>query len=692
MNELIGDAEAMITCTITLATATASPPACGDAAASSFCHEPPSSGSFQPGIAYPSARTLPGPSTATEAECCCACAAMAGACNGWTLHPAKKECWLKTDAGPTFAVNDPKAVSALMPPPPPFTPPYPTPKGAKNVLFLAVDDMRPSLGAYNFTLPGRPSHSPNIDKLAATGTLFTRAYVQYAYCSPSRNSFMTGRRPDTTKVWEFKDHFREVGVGSNWTSMPQYFKQHGYLTLGTGKLYHPSSGTENIGMPFMDWPASWSPEYPYDFPTDNVHGEGVNCSSQGPDPAPPNSKPNNFVWCALELDKDASILFDQKVRDKCVSYLELAANTSQPAQRSTVATTKTVEDDDGRGVGSSVAASSEAELRNATDELKRPFFIGCGFHKPHAPYYAPREFFDKLPAHQYVPLPLDPFAPVGMPTVAWHPYADTHGMTENPAFNGTVNMTRLGVWRRSYYAAISYTDYNIGVILDKLQALGMVDDTIVVNFGDHGYQLGEHDTWAKMTNFELGVHIPLIIRAPMLPGSVGKETAVLAEMVDIYPTLAELAGLPRPQMVPGSEGINGTSLVPAIADPSNTSIKAAAFSQFAKDNVGTSVNCQFFRNETQLMGYTIRTDEWRYTSWFRFDHDGARGPHGPAEGNYFGRVLVDEILGRELYDHRGDSGKYLDWPGENVNLVDRPEHAGLVKELHARLLEYIRLK
>jgi iduronate 2-sulfatase len=195
-----------------------------------------------------------------------------------------------------------------------------------------------------------------------------------------------------------------------------------------------------------------------------------------------------------------------------------------------------------------------------------------------------------------------------------------------------------------------------------------------------------------MTNFELGVHIPFIIRAPHIAHSVGKESAVLAEMVDVYPTLAALAGLPDPRTVVGSEGINGTSLLPAIANPANTTIKTAAFSQFAKNNIGTSVDCQFFRNETQIMGYTIRTDEWRYTSWFRFEHRGARGPFGPASGNFFGRVLVGEILGRELYDHRGDTGKYLDWPGENINLVNYSQHAGVVEELHARLLEYIQIK
>eukprot|EP00035_Acanthoeca_spectabilis_P036785 m.41683 g.41683 ORF g.41683 m.41683 type:complete len:652 (+) comp8246_c0_seq1:1293-3248(+) len=619
-------------------------------AAAKFCTGPPSN--FQPGIGYPAAGGAAGPQTTSEVECCCACAAST-TCNGWTLNHDKQTCYLKTEAGPATAKNSSGALSGIMPPrppPPPYHPKYPTPPGAKNVLFLAVDDMRPSLGAYNFTLPGQPTHSPNLDKLASEGLLFTRAYVQYAYCSPSRNSFMTGRRPDTTGVWEFKDHFREEGVGADWVSMPEFFKQYGYLTLGGGKLYHPASATENIGMPDNDYPASWSPEYPYFLPTDSV----PTCADQGPALAPPHSPPvtkgQKYVWCEVEVKKEDSVLYGQQVRDNCIDHLKIA---------------------------------KDSKLLDGAD---RPFFVGCGFHKPHAPYYAPKEFFDRLPPADEIPLPHDPFAPVGMPAVAWHPYADVSGMVETPPFNGTVNMTRLHVYRRAYYAAISYTDYNIGVIVDSLESLGLADNTIVIVFGDHGYQLGEHDTWAKMTNFELGVHIPLIIRVPWMTKSLGQETDVLAEMVDVFPTLAQLAGLPDPRQIAGSEGINGTSLAPTFENPQNTSIKTAAFSQFAKNNIGTSVDCQFFRNETQLMGYSIRTDEWRYTAWFRFDNALAGwGPH-------FGKVLLNESLGVELYDHRGDTGKWLDWPGENVNLVNQSEHASVVEELHAKLVDFIQLK
>ena len=172
---------------------------------SRYCSQPLSG--FERGIGYPEAKTKAGPETTSEKECCCACAADAS-CNGWTLNEGNK-CFLKQDAGPTFAVPSKTAVSGLMPPrppPPPYHPLYPTPAGAKNILFLAVDDMRPSLGAYNFTIPGHPTHSPNIDKLASEGTVFTHAYVQYAFCSPSRYSCESQCLPASAKTHGIRAH------------------------------------------------------------------------------------------------------------------------------------------------------------------------------------------------------------------------------------------------------------------------------------------------------------------------------------------------------------------------------------------------------------------------------------------------------------------------------------------------------
>jgi hypothetical protein len=184
------------------AAAAAADASCGWPAAAAFCQGSNQSHPFEQGTGYPDSGSVGTPvaNVDSPSTCCCLCASTEG-CNGWTLNGDKQNtCYLKTRAGPSTAVASKGSVSAVLPTRPPYAPPYPTPRNAKNVLFLAVDDMRPSLGAYNFTLPGMPSHSPHIDTFAKEGLLFKRAYVQYAYCSPSRNSFMSGRRPDTTKV------------------------------------------------------------------------------------------------------------------------------------------------------------------------------------------------------------------------------------------------------------------------------------------------------------------------------------------------------------------------------------------------------------------------------------------------------------------------------------------------------------
>ena len=296
------------------------------------------------------------------------------------------------------------------------------------------------------------------------------------------------------------------------------------------------------------------------------------------------------------------------------------------------------------------------------------------------PWVFPSEFLDYYPSDlDNIPLADDTYAPIGMPDAAWHPAADVHGMEESPSFNGTCNETRARNFRRGYYAAISYTDYNIGVLLDTLDELGLANDTVVAVMGDHGWQLGEHDTWAKMTNFEVAVRTPLIIRAPWKESFIGKVTRVLAEAVDLYPTFAALAGLPTPESL--GEEINGTNLVPVFDDPvvSHVALKPAAYSQFAKPF--RSKPFEFWptpaRNATEIMGYTVRVDAYRYTCWFGFD----------------GRKVVpnvNEILGRELYDHRGDPGE-LDWKGEHVNMVADPTHRDVVASLHSKLLNYIRL-
>lgn len=559
----------------------------------------------------------------TADECCTLCAEH-NDCFTWTFNYGESKtplnCYLKGNwTWPFESGNCTTGIRDFAPTPSPF----PTPQDAKNVLFIAVDDMRPSIGAYNFSL----AHTPFMDQLAKEGLLFTHAYTNYAYCSPTRNSFLSGRLPDTTRVWNFRNHFRER-FGSNWTTLPGYFKQHGYLVIGGGKIFHPTVDHTNVGLPCDDYPASWSDEYPYY--TNEPPSDQFECANSPED--------GNGTWCAAKVKKEARTLTDQKIRDNCLARLQFLYHQRQ------------------------------------VDPI-RPFFLACGFHKPHVPFIAPQEFFDLLPDWQDIPLPDNTWAPQGMPDMAWHYPADVSGMREAPSFNGTCNETRARLYRRAYYAAISYTDYNIGQVLESLDKFGLSNDTLVVVFGDHGFHLQEQNTWAKMANFEMSTHIPLIMRAPWKTNSTGKQTQVLAELIDVYPTVSALAGLPSPYT--RGQDINGTSLEAIFNDPSNLSLKYAAFSQFGKN--GTfSVATQFLRNQTYTMGYTIRVRDWRYTAWFAFD-DVAIVPQ------------KDQVLGRELYSHSGDTGLWLDFPGENINLVDDPKYESVVDALHQNVLDYIQL-
>ena len=325
----------------------------------------------------------------------------------------------------------------------------------RNVLFIAVDDMRPSIGAFNFSL----ASTPHMDQLASSGLVFKRAFVQYAFCAPSRNSFMSGRRPDTTRVWNFFDHFRQSADsspsrgagGESWRSMPEYFKTHGFVTMGSGKLFHPTVPPDN------DWPRSWSTNHSYYSPE---------CMP----PACPNSvAPRGYKQNGSPSGAFECVSSDPQGTDKN-SYTLCPTNTSKDEQRFEFQL------EDQRILHSCM------DQINAAASSNRNFFIGCGFHKPHVPWEFPAEFLDQYPKDlDDIPLASDPYAPVGMPQVAWHPPADVHGM--NIPFNGTCNATRSRNFRRGYYAAISYTDHNIGILLNELDALNLTDTTAVVVMG-----------------------------------------------------------------------------------------------------------------------------------------------------------------------------------------------------------------
>ncbi len=468
-----------------------------------------------------------------------------------------------------------------------------------NVLFNAVDDLRTALACY-----GDPNAvTPNIDRLALRGMRFDRAYCQQAVCNPSRASLMTGMRPDTIRVWDMQSHFRDElppelahlpqhSCGTHFrkvrpaaVTLPQYFMQRGWHAQSVGKIYH--------GSPEMQDRPSWSvPET------------------------------LNVAW---------------KSRD----YL-LPENQADPGLRwpgSKMAATEG-EDVPDNGYGDGQVADEALRIlaeRNAADE---PFFLAVGFRKPHLPFSAPKRYWDLYDPGQ-ISAPVHPERPAGIPDFSWHISRELRGYKGVPD-EGPLPESLVRHLRHGYYACVSYTDAQVGRLLDALDGHGLQDNTIVVLWGDHGFHLGEKALWCKTTNYELDTCAPLILS---LPGAdnAGLSTEALVGFVDIYPTLADCAGLPLPQQ------LDGISLKPLLADPDRP-WKGAAISQFP---------CPWsYVGRPAVMGYTLRTDRWCYIEWQDFDNG--------------------DILASELYDHADDGA-------ELRNLEEEADHADTFAE-HRQLL------
>ncbi len=469
-------------------------------------------------------------------------------------------------------------------------------QGRFNIVFIAVDDLRPEIGCYGSPL----AKTPNIDRLAARGTTFVRAYCQQAVCSPSRTSLLLGRRPDTTKVYDLQTHFRRHLPDV--VTLPQHFKEHGYHTQGFSKIFHGG----------LDDPRSWSVEHwrprgpGYLKPETQARVAKIAKEIRAKHKGPPTK--------VLERDPETGLVL----------------KTSRPAFR---VRGPAWEDpdvaDSALPDGKTTDAAIEA-LRKLQDDR---FFLAVGYLKPHLPFVAPKRYYD-LYRREDLKLAPNPYPPEGCPDIALHNWGELRNYLDVPKKGPLSDEMALDLIH-GYYACCSYIDAQIGRLLDELDRLGLADETVVVLWGDHGWQLGEHGLWCKHTNFEIAARVPLIFSAPGQKRR-GVKTEALSEFVDIYPTLCELCGLPLP------EGLEGTSVEPLLDDPDRP-WKTAAFSQYPRG---------------KAMGYSIRTDRYRYTEW------------QPRDGG--------EPVARELYDHQED-------PQENVNLAGRAEHKELVKGLSRQL-------
>jgi iduronate 2-sulfatase len=434
-----------------------------------------------------------------------------------------------------------------------------------NVLFIAVDDMNDDLGCCGDPLV----KSPNIDRLASQGMLFTHAYDQYPLCSPTRSSLLTGLRPDTTRVFDLKYHFRQ-GL-PNVVTLPQMFMHNGYYVARVGKIYHYGNPGD-IGTDGLDDRASWMERF----------------------------NPAGRDKTALELD-----VMNYTPRRGLGSAMAFLADPTGTDDQHT----------DGK-----VAARAIQMLEAHKD---KPFFIAIGFYKPHCPWITPQKYFDLYPLDE-ITLPKitaatkDDYPPLALASTRPWPY---FGVTAEEARE----------CKRAYFAAISFVDAQVGKVLDAVDRLGLRDNTIIVFWSDHGYQLGEHGLWFKQSCFEESARTPLIIAVPNQK-TAGQPSRRIVELLDIYPTLADLAGLTPPA------DLQGRSLRPLLNHPA-AEWNYPAFTQVQRGKVP---------------GYSIRTERWRYTEWDL----GAKGV--------------------ELYDHDAD-------PQELKNLAHDPRYADVCARMKAQL-------
>jgi len=456
-----------------------------------------------------------------------------------------------------------------------------------NVLFLISDDMRAELNSYGSQM----AQTPHLDQLARQSVRFERAYSQYPLCGPSRASLLSGRRPTTSGLYGNREWFG--ATFPDWISLPKYFRQHGYVTLRSGKVFHggiddteawDQGGEKRLWNNPVDTaaPSYVSPEEYWSRFVQSIPkitpGAGTN--------------PNSDRWEAVEGEA-AKNLGDTKVANRAIQYIQESKKSG------------------------------------------KPFFIACGFSKPHSPLVAPKEFFDLYPVDKMI-LPPDfaslPTVPIGFPAGA------IRTRNADLFINRSASPEEAREMIRAYLACVSYVDWNIGRVLAELDRQGLRENTIIVFWADHGYQLGEKGKWSKAGSlWEQGARVPFFILDPRAKGN-GRSSPRVVELLDIYPTLADLCGLPKP------EGLDGVSLSPLLDNP-HKSWDRPAYTVWNEHGKG-------------ITGVCVRTEQWRYAEFF---------------GIGAGAFLTDPVND----------------PYELVNLVHDPKYKDIVAQLHKLASDYV---
>ena len=458
-----------------------------------------------------------------------------------------------------------------------------------NVLLICVDDLKPLLGCYG----DKVIKSPNIDRLAARGVVFERAYCNQAVCAPSRNALLTGVRPTTMGIYDLGTNFRLAS--SNAVTLPQYFMKHGYRTEALGKIFHVGHGNHDDAI-------SWSV---------------------------PLFKANSIAYVLPEN------------RAKRTREEALFANETDVAKLPRGAAWESADVPDNAYPDGKIADEAVRRLRAAKEKPGEPSFLAVGFLKPHLPFCAPKKYWDLYDRASFT-VPALRTLPEGAPKFAPSGWGELRQYSNIPT-NGPLTDEQARTLIHGYHAAVSYMDAQLGKVLDEFDRLGLATNTIVLLWGDHGWHLGDHGSWCKHDNYEQATRIPLIITAPGVTKPNTRATNALVETVDIYPTLAELAGLPPPQV---PQGIEGKSFVAALRDP----------------NLGTKNYLYHVYPRGERIGSAVRTTRYRLVEW--------KVP---------GRAADTAEL--ELYDYEKD-------PLETKNLAaEQPEVVARLRAMLAKLPE-----
>lgn len=426
-----------------------------------------------------------------------------------------------------------------------------------NILFIAVDDLKPELGAYGNT----QVKSLSIDKLAQYSTVFTNAHCQWAVCGPSRASLMTGLYPESTGVMDLKTPMRSVNPDI--LTLPQHFKNSGYFTAATGKIYDPRCVDGRV----KDDEASWSIPY------------------------------KTLDYGKIKLKDGKRFALAPDIADEDLTDGQILLNG--------------------------------LELLDQAQKQEKPFFLAVGFKKPHLAFVAPKKYWDLYDRESLI-LPQFRDKAEGASEYGWHDSNELRSYDGIPK-KGPIPMELQKEAYHGYLACVSYIDALVGRLLQDLEKRNLKDNTIVVLWGDHGFHLGDHDMWGKHTNLEQATRSPLIIS---IPGQKAEQSNTPAELMDIFPTLCDAAGLEVPEV------LQGDSLLAVIQ---------------GKEKQHQNGAISFFKSKG-AKGYSYRTIQYRYIEW----------------------IKSNQVEAIELYDYQND-------PEEKVNLANNPEYAELITELKQEL-------